>query len=213
MEYENKELCRECGGKCCKKSGCDYYPSDFEVLNKSAVLELLKTGNVSIVSALIFSKTKEGKDVVSPFLYLRARNEDRDVIDLFSMKRQCSMLTPTGCSYDLENRPAGGVNLIPGKDICKPLLNQADELKKWTPYQNMLSKIVTRYTGKSVMEVLRDDVSNVFYQVLTKQFDGVDEMEVADIKSCMPHLSRCYLEEYKEARAKAKCSPKTYCKK
>ena len=105
------------------------------MLNKNTVLDLLKTGNFSIVSALKFSKTKDGKTIVSPFLYLKARNEDRDLIDLFSMKRQCSMLTPTGCSYDLENRPAGGVTLIPSKERCTPLLNPMDELNKWTPYQ------------------------------------------------------------------------------
>lgn len=213
MEYENKEICRECGGSCCKKSGCDYYTSDFEVLNKNAILDLLKTGNVSIVSALKFSKTKDGKTIVSPFLYLRARNEDRDVIDLFSMKRQCSMLTSTGCSYDIENRPAGGVNLIPSKERCTPLLNPMDELNKWTPYQNMLSKIVTRYTGKSVMEVLREDVSTVFCQVLTKDFDGVDEREVAEITSCIQELSLCYPKEYEQAKEKQKVSTKIYCKK
>ena len=29
-KYENKEICKQCGGYCCKKSGCDYFVSDFE---------------------------------------------------------------------------------------------------------------------------------------------------------------------------------------
>ena len=29
-KYENIELCKKCGGYCCKKSGCDYFVSDFE---------------------------------------------------------------------------------------------------------------------------------------------------------------------------------------
>lgn len=212
MEYENRDLCSECGGKCCKKSGCDYYTSDFKTINKKAILDILQTGDVSIVAALDFYKTKDGKYSVLPFLYLRARNEDRDIIDLFSMKKQCSMLTDSGCTYDLEHRPAGGVNLIPKEGGCQPLLNQLDELRKWQPYQNMLSKIVTRYTGKSVYEVLRNDVSNVFYQVLTKQFDGVAESEIADIKQCMHELLKCFPKEYEEAK-NAAASIKQYCKK
>lgn len=31
-KQENKDICRCCGGKCCKKSGCDYAPKDFESL-------------------------------------------------------------------------------------------------------------------------------------------------------------------------------------
>ena len=30
IEYENLNLCAECGGKCCKNSGCGYLPKDFE---------------------------------------------------------------------------------------------------------------------------------------------------------------------------------------
>ena len=41
---ENKEICAECGGKCCKKCGCDYAPKDFENLSKNVkkVIELDK---------------------------------------------------------------------------------------------------------------------------------------------------------------------------
>lgn len=33
IEYENKELCAKCGGICCKKSGCDYFVSDFQSMD------------------------------------------------------------------------------------------------------------------------------------------------------------------------------------
>ena len=54
MEYENKELCSKCGGRCCKKSGCDYFVSDFKIIDKNTILKVLETGNVSIVSAFKF---------------------------------------------------------------------------------------------------------------------------------------------------------------
>lgn len=204
LEYENKELCKSCGGRCCKKSGCDYFVSDFSLINKNEIIKALETGNISIVSALMFSKGKAGQNVVTPFLYLRARNIDRDIVDLFSMKRQCSMLTNTGCSYSLENRPSGGVNLIPDANTCYPLLNPVEEIKKWAPYQGLLSKLVKRYTGKSVNEVLRENVTEVFYEVLTKQFDGVDKREIDDILSQIDDLAICFSKEYKQAKEKAK---------
>ena len=30
IKNENLNLCRECGGMCCKKSGCDYSADDFD---------------------------------------------------------------------------------------------------------------------------------------------------------------------------------------
>ena len=39
VKYENKEICKESGGKCCKKCGCDYLPKDFEDLSMNGLLE------------------------------------------------------------------------------------------------------------------------------------------------------------------------------
>ena len=205
MELENKEICAKCGGKCCKKSGCDYFVSDFDEINKNKLLEILATGNVSITSALKIKMLPNGQKYIVPFLYLRARNKGRDVIDLFSLKRECIMLTPTGCSYSFENRPSGGANLIPGKNgSCRPYKDPYEEMEKWTPYQNILSKLVKRYTGKSVDIVLRENIEQVFFDVLTKNFDGVSSLEIEDIKSCISELAEIYPDCYKNALEKAR---------
>ena len=196
MEYENKEICAACGGICCKKSGCDYFTTDFEIINKNSMLEVLETGNVSIVSAFIFDTLANGQKKLTPFLYLRARNKNRGIVDLFSMKTQCSMLTESGCSYDLEHRPGGGVNLIPGKEVCTHLRDPRNEMLKWKQYQGLLSKLVKRYTGKTVNTVIKENVEEVFYQILTEQFDGVQKEEIKDIKSCIFDLAECFPEEY-----------------
>ena len=133
------------------------------------------------------------------------------------MKRECSMLTETGCSYDLEHRPAGGANLIPKKNIlgiyeCKPSANHLEEMEKWLPYQSLLGRIVKRYTGKSANEVFREDVERVFYEVMTEQFEGVSELEIYDIGQTLPQLAECFPEELNNAREKYKRSPKVYKK-
>lgn len=202
MEYENKKLCQECGGLCCKKSGCDYFTTDFGNITKVKIIEALETGNVSIVSAFKAITTYDGKIGFIPLLYLRARNNDRDVIDLFSLKKECSMLTDTGCSYSLEERPSGGKNLIPGHP-CKPYLNPLEEMQKWKPYQSLLSKIVKRYTGKSVNEVLIDDVEKVCYDILTNQVDGVSPLELIDMKETLEQILPYFPESLNKAKKRA----------
>lgn len=86
MKNENKELCSECGGYCCKKSGCDYYVSDFKKIDKNTILETLASEKISIVSAIAFEKLNDDKIVATPFLYLRARNQDRDIVNLYQVK-------------------------------------------------------------------------------------------------------------------------------
>ena len=75
-------------GKVLQKGGCDYYVSDFKSIDKNTILKVLETGNVSIVSAFKYEILTNGKKVVVPILYLRARNEGKKVIDLFSMKKK-----------------------------------------------------------------------------------------------------------------------------
>lgn len=112
------------------------------------------------------------------------------------------MLTDTGCSYSLEERPSGGKNLIPGHP-CKPYLNPLEEMQKWKPYQSLLSKIVKRYTGKSVNEVLIDDVEKVCYDILTNQVDGVSPLELIDMKETLEQILPYFPESLNKAKKRA----------
>ena len=89
--FENKDICSKCKGVCCKKSGCDYSASDFEHLNTNFLYEKLKEGKISIVSYQDFKQIK-GKITSTSFLYLRARNKNRDIVDLLSLKTTCLLL-------------------------------------------------------------------------------------------------------------------------
>ncbi len=197
----NNEYCSNCGGKCCKKSGCDYFVEDFEVINKASLMQLLDSGNVSIVATLDFRLLADSTLVCRPFLYLRVRNVERDVVDLFSFKRQCSMLSDTGCLYSPDKRPSGGLNLIPNEDNtkCRPERDIVTEIAKWEPYQNILGKLVKRYTGMSVDERFRQDVEQVFVDIFNKNFEGVAEVEIEDMLSSISHLAACFKEEYHRA--------------
>lgn len=200
-KYENKDYCRNCGGYCCKKSGCDYWVDDFNDKSLKGLLEVLSSGNISIVSLLKFQKLKNEKIVAVPFLCLRARNTDRDIVDLLSIKTTCSMLTENGCSYSLEDRPSGGVNLIPGKSRfeCRPAKNPLDEMMKWDAYQKPLRKIVKQYTGLSVEDKLREDVENLFLDVFNGELEKATIEEQYDIKGMLDILEKAYPNEHQNA--------------
>lgn len=204
IQMENKEICAKCGGFCCKKSGCDYSIKDFESLKIDYLQSKLEEGYISIVSAQDFLETKDGKIINSPFLYLRARNINRPIIDLLSMKTTCKSLEKNGCRYNLENRPSGGVNLIPadGNKSCYPLIPPLEIVKEWQNYQKILARLVKRMTGKSVQENLKIDVENLFYDCFSKNFEGVMDIEIQDILEMLPLLAKAYPEEYKKAKAR-----------
>lgn len=205
---ENKDICKECGGYCCKKCGCDYFVSDFESIKMNYIEEALQTRRVSIVAALDFSLNKNKKLMVEPVLYLRARNINRGAIDLLSLKTTCASLTEDGCYYNLEDRPAGGAALIPkkvGSNIaCYSEIDRLEELNKWRPYQDVLQKVVRKHTGMNVYSKLRSDAEQLFVDIIEEKFEGVSKDELRDVLGLLPRLHEVYPDEYQKALKRSK---------
>ena len=183
---ENRTICAECGGYCCKKCGCDYFVSDFDKISKTVIEEELSSGRASIVAVLEFTRTNNGKLIANPWLYLRARNKNRGEIDLLSFKTSCAALKEDGCSYTLEERPSGGASFIPKMDedgffVCYRSVDYLEELKKWTPYQNILHKIVLNHTGMNIFDKLRQDAEALFYSIYTNNYKDVCREELLEI--------------------------------
>lgn len=192
---ENTEVCKNCGGRCCKKSGCDYWPSDLPDKTYKGILKFLENGKVSIVAMMNFKRIN-GKLCNFPFLYLRERNTGRDVVDLLSMKTPCSNLTEHGCSYTYEERPSGGKNLTPSKDgLCYPKEDNLQKVLEWSPYQKQLEKIVKRYTGLSIDNKIKEDVVTLLTDINEENFKNVSELEIIDVKRMLPMLIECYKEQ------------------
>ena len=204
---ENLDICRECGGKCCIKCGCDYSAMDFLDHSYKALLRELSKGDKSIVAVIDFENLPNGKFIAIPFLYIRTRNINRDIVDLISMKTVCSQLGENGCNYDYEHRPYGGRNLIPSwpKDgPCKPKESPIDIVKSWAPYQKQLGKIIKQYTGMTVIERISQDVEDLFFDVLSKNFQGVSKIEIDDLKGFIPLLVRAFPMERERAMIRFK---------
>lgn len=192
---ENTEVCKNCGGRCCKKSGCDYWPSDLPDKTYKGILKFLENGKISIVAMMNFKRIN-GKLCNFPFLYLRERNTGRDIVDLLSMKTPCSNLTEHGCSYTYEERPSGGKNLTPSKDgLCYPKEDNLQKVLEWSPYQKQLEKIVKRYTGLSIDNKIKEDVVTLLTDIKEENFKNVSELEIIDVKRMLPMLIECYKEQ------------------
>lgn len=199
MEKVNKELCKKCGGFCCIKSGCDYSAKDFDDLRYDALYKVLMEGKTSIVAFLRFSKSKFGQEYILPFLYLRARNTDRDVVDLLSLKTRCSLLGENGCEYDIDKRPSGGLNLIPDKDGCYPLEDPFEIVNTWESYQKVLARLVKRFTGKSVDKQLECDIEKLFSDILNNNYENVTNRERHEIGPLARKLAVMYPDALKRA--------------
>lgn len=195
---EDKKLCASCG-KCCIKCGCDYFPSDFEKIDIESIENVLDEGRTSVIAYLIF-KEINGKLIIEPMLYLRARNIYRPEIDLLSLKTACASLESNGCHFSIEERPSGGALMIPRPNLeCYYEIDRDAEMQKWQKYQKVLQRVVKRRTGKSVHEQLREDIENLFLAILNKEFDGVSERELKDVKKILRDLAKAYPNEFERA--------------
>ena len=163
MELENKELCKKCGGECCKQMGCYYSAKDLKVIDSRSIKSMLDKGYTSITSDIIYTHPK------ITMLSLRARNTDASSIDLVSCHRGCTALTESGCMYSLEDRPSGGKYLIPRERGCCGYEEIAlfDIIKTWSPHQQLLKSICEEVSGVPFDELMSLQVEEYFYYIYT----------------------------------------------
>lgn len=200
---ENHDMCSECGGKCCKGTGCLYSTEDFVSLEYEDLLLELKKGNISIVFSPFVSKR-----LGIPFLYLRSRNVDRDIVDLISVPNRCSMLRDDGCYYDFNHRPEGGRNLIPGYQTSGGCYNKVPTeqlVLSWAPYQEYLSSYVRYFSSASVEEKLERDMVCFFHDVAQGDMD-FEALEycliyVDALQETYPDIYQKYLNTYTNDKA------------
>ena len=200
-EFEDKDMCSKCGGMCCKNSGCNYLPNDFSNMNFDYLKSRLDEENISITAIFNFFCNNK-KEVVSanPILHLRVRNVGKGIIDLFSKKTSCSVLTETGCPYTLEKRPSGGVYLIPKKAGCINIYPEKNQIEDWTKHQKVLQKLVRYYSNNSVEEQVKQEIINTtadMYLELKVLNGNVNKasQEIRNILITLNYLSSLYKKE------------------
>lgn len=149
-ELTDYDICKKCGGDCCKAMGCHLSPEflgdldpdkDYEEI-KNKIKELLDTGNYSI--DWWNGDTEDIKELgIVP--YLRIRNVCSPIIDA-SWGGRCKLLTDNGCSLSFEDRPKGGKYLIPNnEDDCEAKYDKKQSAKDFRKYHNILEDLIDEY--------------------------------------------------------------------
>lgn len=207
-EFEDKGICSSCGGMCCKNSGCNYLPKDFDNMSFEYLKGKLEGQEISITSTFdFFCNSKKEVISVNPILHLRVKNIGKGIVDLFSKKTTCSVLTETGCPYTLEKRPSGGVYLVPKKDGCINVYPEKKQLEDWSRHQKVLQKLVRYYTGCSVDDQVKREIINTTAEMyaelrLLNGDANKASQEIKNILITLNYLSNLYKKEIQEGQGK-----------
>lgn len=170
--YVDKDMCKKCGGVCCKQNGCVYLPEDFKTMNINYLMEELNKGNISISgqpSPVLFLG-----DAWTYILYLRARNEDSPIVDLFGKGGPCINLTERGCSLKSDKRPSLGKSVKPTRigGPCKQMHDPSDMTNAWLKYQALLKRMVAKTTNEEFKDILVKQIKDCMEIVRIKKLNN-----------------------------------------
>jgi Fe-S-cluster containining protein len=140
----NKDLCKKCGGRCCKKIPGFTWPEDLMVDNESfeeSIFKLFISGNWSI--DWWEGDPREGKDDIVRGYFIRSAIKGCEEIFDPSWGGECCFLsTEDGCVLSFEKRPRQCRELIPVEN--NKCFYSSDNIDKksaavaWIPYHNIL---------------------------------------------------------------------------
>ena len=163
---ENKEMCKQCGGECCKNCGCELSPTDFVgEITFERIIDLLKTGLVSIdcwegdpridlAAKVILGIEPPEEYNLRRAYFLRMRNVETSVINYSWGLVHCILLSEEGCRLDFNHRPCGGRALVPKKDIkghCESDYSKRESSIEWIEYESLLEDAIS-YINKNDLD-------------------------------------------------------------
>ena len=148
-KHEDEEICKKCGGKCCKNAPCHFAPGEFNDLSVEGLKKFLKKNtHISIVrhSSSICECIVQDFRPDGPYYYtmrMRARGTNTAVPTAEINKEQtCVMLTNKGCKLPYEKRGMGAKLLIPKADgKCEQLYGMDECVHDWKEYQKVLREV------------------------------------------------------------------------
>jgi len=137
---ENLDVCKQCGGKCCKSYPGPATPEDFGAPNKQRMYDEL------------YNALKSGKWTVDWIDQEQELYFVRPAIKGFESSTfdhryigECTFLTPTGCELSFDKRPESCRMLVPKvNERCDSQgYTRAYVVKMWQPYIDVLIRAAT----------------------------------------------------------------------
>lgn len=160
--YESTEICKGCGGACCKANGCSLAPED--MLREMAVwrdekeMEKMPQGDMDTGQSAetdwrhLEEWLRQSDCAIDTFTgaaglcyYIRMRHKCFTFIGVDAMG-ECIALTDQGCRLAYERRPKGGRFLEGRIDRhCVQHYTREQMEEDWRPYQGLLGEIWDRW--------------------------------------------------------------------
>lgn len=143
--YESEEICRACGGVCCKSNGCSLSPEDM-------LRELTAYSAGEAELSQIEEWLQQSECAIDSFTgkkglcyYVRMRHKCFTFIGVDAMG-ECIALTERGCCLPYDRRPRGGRYLEGRSDRhCRQHYTREQMEEDWEPYQQLLGDIWNRW--------------------------------------------------------------------
>lgn len=139
-------VCKKCGGKCCRNTGCYFSTRDFDEISYESLYSLLSKGYTSI------SPTSGALTGLENSLLLKVRNVNDPIVIFDELEpSRCILLGENGCSLKDGERPYGGSSLIPMAEAsCIIGYTLREAVEEWAPYQNLLMKLAKEFIEKDI---------------------------------------------------------------
>lgn len=135
---ENKEICSECGGKCCERSPGVCFPSDFK--DENDIVDKILGGSYCI--DWWEGNLGDGCEDIAYFVRPRTKNYKDRVFD-GGWGGECVLLTETGCSLKFDDRPSECRHLKPNVGGCagNELFSKESSCRAWRKHQDMFENL------------------------------------------------------------------------
>lgn len=170
IKNNESDMCKECGGRCCKSYAGAYHPDDFDPICDNDIIEMIL--HIDKREDLSIDWLEGGEFGTEDKFFIRPRHEGGDIVDP-SYGERCIHLGPNGCVKPFDERPYACRALVPKKNINGACLSVSDGTTKldkeiyaewWEPFQSYLKESKIKFdkgtrTGlidkEAVTELLR----------------------------------------------------------
>jgi len=137
--YLNIELCKECGGSCCKRMPGGCFPEDFGKPLLKNLIEAFKSGNWAIDW---WEGDPTEKNELEKAYYIRPKIKGADNLFDPTFGGECVFLNDKGCELLPEERPLSCRMLEPKPKVENCIHHLGNEKQKaalaWLPFTDMI---------------------------------------------------------------------------
>lgn len=148
--HANYDICKDCGGKCCKAVPCGLSPKQITSfgyeLSEESLTKCLDSGDYAL-DYWFDSNSEYDCD----WYFIRYRAKGGLIADLEYIGTECAMLTDTGCKLPFDKRGIQGKSLKPLAGICGCAgpISKKEMGIMWKPYRDILAKLWNKYYSES----------------------------------------------------------------